>query len=182
MPFNPDACRRRSLRLPKHDYATPGAYFITICTYGREFLFGEVAAGKIGLNECGNIAAACWREIPLHFPNAARDEFVIMPNHIHGIIILDDSRSVGASHDSPLQTTQQPRGPARNSIGVIVGLFKSTATRRINELRRTPGAPVWQRGYYEHVVRDEGDLSAIREYIHFNAAKWSEDAENPHRA
>ncbi len=109
-----------------------------------------------------------------------------MPNHVHGIVVLS---TVGATHASPLQAhasrlrdnapTPRPRGPQRHSIGVIVGSFKSAVTRNINATRGRPGAPVWQRNYYEHVVRDEGSLNRIRQYILDNPAQWAMDRDNP---
>jgi REP element-mobilizing transposase RayT len=106
MKYNPDIHHRRSIRLKGYDYSQAGAYFVTIVTYKRQFLFGEIVNGKIKLNDGGKIAEQCWNDIPKHFPNAIMDEFVIMPNHIHGIIILNDNGSiVGAKNFSPQQNT-----------------------------------------------------------------------------
>jgi len=174
---------RRSIRLKGYDYTQPGAYFVTICTHSREILFGQVMDGEMVLNEYGQIVQACWREIPAHFPHVALEAFVVMPNHIHGIILIVDdiaemTTPVGATHASPLQNT--PRGPVRGSLGAIVGGFKSAATRRINTLRNTPSAPVWQRNYYEHIVRNDRALNAIRRYIAANPVRWDVDRYNPH--
>ena len=180
MPFDPKRHHRRSIRLKGYDYTQPGAYFITICTQDRAFLFGEVVDGEMRLNEYGRIAWGCWKEIPLHFPQAELDAFVVMPNHVHGIIVI---AGVGATHASPLPLSSdaRPRGPQRQSVSSIVGSFKSAVTRRINEYRCTPGAPVWQRNYYEHIIRDEKSLNRIREYIVTNPMRWAVDNENPNR-
>lgn len=170
---------RRSIRLKGYDYSQAGAYFVTICTQDRVYLFGEVVDGEMRLNEWGEIVRQCWFDIPAHFPKAALDEFVVMPNHIHGIIVLVDS-PVGATHASPLPT--QPRGPQRQSIASIVGSYKSAVAKRINQQRGTPGAPVWQRNYYEHIIRNDESLNRIRQYIAENPLRWEVDRENPHFA
>jgi len=110
------------------------------------------------------------------------DAFVIMPNHMHGIVALVDSGTVGATHASPLPddaSPGRPRGPKRQSIAYIIGSFKSAATKRINAVRGTPGVPVWQRNYYEHIIRDDESLNHIRQYILDNPAQWALDRENP---
>jgi REP element-mobilizing transposase RayT len=163
---------------------------VTICTHDRVCLFGEVVDGEMRLNDLGEIVRECWLAIPDHFPNTALDAFVIMPNHVHGIIwivnaVTDDI--VGATHASPLQPQHPvsplrlvlPPGPKRQSIGAIVGSFKSAASKRINEHRGTPGIPVWQRNYYEHIIRTEDSLARIREYIAGNPLRWHLDRENP---
>ncbi|RMF88756.1 MAG: transposase [Nitrospinota bacterium] len=177
MTYNPEKPYRRSVRLPEYDYSRPGAYFVTICTQDRVCLFGQVMDGRMRLNEYGDIVRACWLAIPDHFPRTTLDEFIIMPNHVHGIIVIVDN--VGATHASPLPS--KPRGPKPHSIGAIVGSFKSAVTKRINETRGTPGAHVWQRNYYEHVIRDEVWLDRIREYIAGNPARWEEDENHPER-
>ena len=164
-----ETCRRRSIRLKSYDYAQAGAYFITVCAQGRECLFGECADGKFNFNEAGQFVKQCWFDIPRHFPHAELDAFVVMPNHVHGIIVITDS--VGAKHFSPL-----PRGTSK-TIGSIVRGFKIGVTKwfRIN----TDIFTVWQRNYYEHVIRNEESLNRIREYIQNNPARWAEDEENP---
>jgi REP element-mobilizing transposase RayT len=163
---------RRSIRLKGYDYTRAGAYFVTICTKDRACLFGDVADGVMRLNQMGHIVRQCWLAIPDHVPPVLLDEFVVMPNHVHGIIVLV----------SPLQnddTPTRPRGPQRQSVGSIVGSFKSAATKRINEQRGTPGAPVWQRDYFEHIIRNDESLNRIREYILNNPLQWALDRENP---
>ena len=182
---------RRSIRLPGYDYTQPGAYFITICTFHHKYLFGEVVAGEMRQNEFGGIVQTCWDEIPVHFLHTELDAFVVMPNHIHGIILITDA--VGARHAVPLhgnaasphgnavppQQTERFGKPVPGSIPTIVRSFKSAVTRRINQLRDTQGTPVWQRNYFEHIVRNEHTLNAIRQYILNNPHRWPLDRYNP---
>ena len=130
------------------------------------------------LSEAGEIAAACWKQIPDHFSHVALDAFVIMPNHLHGILFL-----VGARHAVPLQAASQRTErfgkPVPGSVPTIVRSFKSAATRRINALRGAPGSPVWQRNYYEHIIRGESALQSIRRYITENPQRWHLDRYNP---
>ena len=169
---------RRSIRLKGYDYSQPGAYFITICAHNRKPLFGNVVKGKMRLNALGEIVRHEWLRTADIRPNVELDAFVLMPNHIHGIIILhDDGR--GTLQRAP--TTEQFGKPTSNSIPTIVRLFKSVTTKHINEIRRTPGAPVWQRNYYEHIIRDSESMNRIQEYITQNPLRWHLDRENPHR-
>ena len=165
---------RRSIRLRHYDYSRAGAYFITVCTDGRELLFGEVIDDEVNLNASGRIAAEEWSKSAQVRTEIALDTWVVMPNHIHGIVIVGPP--VGATHASPLQ---RPSGPSKRSIGAIGGSYKSAVSKRINTMRGTPGAAVWQRNYYEHVIRNESALNRIRQYITDNPARWSEDPENP---
>ncbi len=185
-----DGRRRRSLRLPGYDYTDPGAYFVTICTHLRIPLFGGVEGGKVVRSPAGRIAASCWMAIPHEFEGVDLDAWMLMPNHLHGILWIDDSRGEASqsptpdndgppSRDaSPLRLTR-PRGTVPGSLGAIVQNFKSVSARRINIARGTPGATVWQRNYHERVVRDERALDTIREYIVGNPAGWDDDPERP---
>ncbi len=176
MAFSADIHRRRSLRLKDYDYAQAGTYFVTVCTQNRECLFGEVVDGVMRLNAAGRMVAFAWQAIADHFPQVDVDAFVVMPNHMHGIIVLiGDGR--GTACRAP--TREQFGKPVPGSIPTIMRSFKSAATKRINELRNTPGVPVWQRNYYEHVIRNEDDLARIREYIASNPLQWALDRENP---
>jgi REP element-mobilizing transposase RayT len=125
-------------------------------------------------NDCGNIVQSCWEELPLHYPHIQLDEFVVMPNHIHGIIIIHDNtvNTVGSRHASTLPSGQS------NVLGNIVGSFKSAATKRINEMRKTPGSSVWQSRFYDHIIRNEKSLNRIREYMRTNPQQWEWDKEN----
>jgi putative transposase len=128
--------RRRSLRLQDFGYAQPAGYFVTVCTYRRENLFGEIQEGSMRLNEYGMIAQQTFMAIPEHFDNAAVDEFIIMPNHVHGIVVI---LNVGARHAVPLPTTAKFGKPMARSFPTIVRSFKSATTKQINDLRHTPG-------------------------------------------
>ena len=180
MTCNPDKHERRSIRLRDYDYSQAGAYFVTICTYNKVCLFGKVVDGEMQLNECGRVVEEEWVKTAEIRKNVELNEFIIMPNHIHGIIVINES-NVGATCRSPKGegTSPLPKGPGSASLGAIISGFKSAATKRINELRDTPNTPLWQRNYYEHVIRNEDDLNEIREYIVNNPLKWHLDSENP---
>lgn len=147
---------RRSIRLKDYDYTTPGAYFITICTYRREHILWENREGHILLSQFGLIARNCWLEMSVRYPNLRLDEFCIMPDHIHGIIQL--------TGDDP-----------KNRLSEIMRRFKSDSARRINVARHTTGIPVWQRNYYEHIIRNEKEWAQVREYISLNPQNWKDD-------
>ena len=186
--YDPERDRRRSIRLRGYDYAQPGAYFVTICTQERLCLFGEIVDGKVILNDAGRIATKCWNDIPVHFPQVALDQFVVMPNHVHGILWIvktigakdvspDDGKHispVGAKNLSPLRS--QPAGTSK-TIGSIVRGFKIGVTQWMRQERNV--RDVWQRNYYEHIIRNETALNRIRQYIVENPARWAEDLENP---
>ncbi|MCR4439469.1 MAG: transposase [bacterium] len=181
-PYDPDRHHRRSIRLKGYDYTQPGAYFIPICAHERASLFGAVVGGEMVLNEYGRIVQTCWDAIPNHFPHAELDAFVVMQNHVHGmlwIVETDGARNrVRATHAWPLPRNARPSGPASGALGAIVGSFKSAVTRRINALRGTPGPPVWQRNYHQHILRNEGALNTIRRYIAENPLRWHLDRYN----
>ena len=178
--------QRRSIRLKGYDYSQAGAYFVTICTKDKECLFGEILDDRMILNKCGALTEAEWLRTSKIRPNVFVDEFIIMPNHLHGILFLREWDDVGAHCNVPLPETETPQteefGKSTvNSIPIIIKLFKSTATKQINELRGTPGKPVWQKNYFERVIRNEDELNRIREYIIYNPAKWAKDNENPYK-
>ena len=188
---------RRSIRIPAFDYAGPGAYFITIVTQGRACLFGHIQDAQTKLSMPGRIAEACWQAIPEHFPNVELGTHVVMPNHLHGIIVLHNqettpSSPVGAQHaGAPAETPLGGAAPLRTergltfrpnvkpgSLGAIVRSYKSAVTRAV--VRALGGSPpIWQRNYYEHVIRDEQDWNRIHLYIQSNIVNWAQDAENP---
>jgi putative transposase len=129
-------------------------------------------------NDWGQIAMDCWRAIPAHFPNISLDEFIIMPNHVHGIVVMDDG--VGAGSPRPYGSTPSDieTAPPSPSLGNIVAYFKYQTAKRINQRRNTPAAPVWQRNYYDHIIRNDDELSRIRKYARNNPARWATDIEN----
>lgn len=161
--------QRRITRLQAYNYAWQGAYFVTICTHDKQSLFGNILGTGIRLNTYGEIVDSVWHEIPLHYPEVKNDLFIIMPNHVHGIIIIQDWRRSGPRPDP---TTNHP-------LSEIVRAFKSYSSRKINEHSHSEGTPVWQRSYYEHVIRSEEEHTRIGEYILNNASKWETDQENP---
>ena len=153
--------RRKRMRLEHHDYAMPGAYYVTACTINRRCLFGEAVEGVMLLNDFGNEVQAAWKDLPRHICRLTLDQFVVMPNHIHGILILGDGTP---------------------PLGEAVRAFKTFSAHRVNLRRGSQGASLWQRGFYDHVVRGEADLARIREYIENNPAQWALDEENPNHA
>jgi putative transposase len=173
---------RKSIRLKGYNYSQPGWYFVTICTKNREMIFGDVVDGEMVLNDTGEIIKTEWLKTGDIRANVLLDQFVIMPNHVHGIlqIVEMDENNVGAHSDVPLQynvseQTEQFSKSTRNSIPTIIKLFKSTTTKQINQIRNTPGISVWQRNYYERIIRNEPELNRIRKYIIENPAKWQQD-------
>jgi len=176
MRYDPTKHHRRSIRLPGYDYGQATAYFVTICTQNRECVFGEVINGQVVLSEAGELAREEWLRSADIRSEIELDAFVVMPNHLHGIVV---TRDVGAHGRAPLPLA--PHRPPR-SLGSFVAGFKSAVTKRINEIRDAPGVPVWQRNYYEHVIRDEDDLDRVRRYIAENPLRWEEDPENPSEA
>jgi REP element-mobilizing transposase RayT len=174
---------RHSTRLKEYDYSQTGGYFATICTHHRQCLFGDVVQGKIILNPFGKIVEEEWQRTKQMRQGVDLDIFIVMPNHIHGIVILMGSPMFanrrGTMHRAPTPQFEQFGRPTTNSIPTIIRGIKSSVTQRINIFRGTPGQPVWQRNYYEHIIRNEIDLEEIREYIQNNPLKWLEDENHP---
>jgi putative transposase len=257
--------QRRSIRLPDYDYSQPGAYFVTLCTWQRASLFGEIVNGNLRLSPIGRIVTIEWERLVYHFANIHLDAFVVMPNHLHGIITIIDPVRVGATqslpthdlsgmnplpagissgpdgspvratqslptHDpsgmnplpagissgpdgsplrngpdgSPVRATHATRsiaqsgdgalptnalvgpdgsplhnGPNRGSLGAIIGQFKSRATKRIWTIPVYHRLPIWQRNFYEHIIRDNTEWARIFEYIQNNPVRWQEDQLHP---
>lgn len=183
MRFQPEPHHRRSIRLRGYDYTQTGAYFVTICTYQRECLLGEVVDGSMTPSQQGRIVELCWQRISQHFPTVEVDSFTLMPNHVHGVLWFSGRgkacRRVGAQHAAPLPPNQKALAIEPSSLATIVRSFKSAATKHVNEIRGTPGFPLWQRNYYEHIIRNEEELTRIRNYIVNNPLQWELDRENP---
>ena len=167
--------KRRSIRLLDYDYGREGAYFVTLCVHDRGCLFGEIVDGAMQLNECGALVASEWSRTTAIRPQVVLDEFVVMPNHFHAVIAIADSRRGVLPYARPSFDRR------RGALAAIVRGFKSATTKTINSMRKSPGAPVWQRNYYEHVVRNDEELQRIREYIMNNPLQWSLDWENPEK-
>lgn len=191
----------KDIRLRGYDYSRGGAYFITINTLDRQQLFGRVVADPhdphMDLNDHGRIVQQCWDSIPAHFTAVHLDAFQIMPDHLHGIVVigdLDGSNAAngtnvtdgtnglyganGSRRASTLPGDGRPRGVKHRSLGSIVGSFKSAATKRINELRGSAGSPLWQHNYYDRIIRDPREHERIAKYIIDNPAKWANDPKN----
>ena len=183
MRFDPNTHHRRSIRLKGYNYSQSGAYFFTLCTRDRECLFGEIVDGQMRTSLFGETVQACWDDLPRHYPHIELDVFVIMPNHVHGIILITN---VGAQFIAP--KTQDADHPP--TLGEIIRSFKARSTRLIRKtggdmLNHNQGAmncaPTgfgWQRNYYEHIIRDEKALHNIRRYIIENPLRWVDDEEN----
>jgi len=162
---------RKANRLKDYDYSRNGFYFVTICTKNRKEYFGEINDEKMVLNEYGEIAEKLWLEIPNHFEDVKLDEYIIMPNHVHGIIIIDsDEEPVGNRHACSLQEGRQYQ-----KLPVVIGSYKSAVTREINQIHNEFQ---WQKSFYDHIIRNDKSLHRIRKYIHYNPLKWEYDQEN----
>ncbi len=196
MPYHSRVYHRRSIRLPDFDYTQARAYFVTICTAQKQCLLGKVVNGDVVLSDFGRVVHEEWENTAILRPDVELDMFVVMPNHVHGIIIIHDVGNVGAQRcvaslwdaapqqTAPLQNTTHDtisRNVVPGSLGAIVRSFKSAVTKRINEARQTAGEPFWQRNFYDRIIRHEQELNRIRAYILNNPPKWAEDTENPNR-
>ena len=164
--YDPDIHHRRSIRLPWYDYSQEGWYFVTMCALGHKCLFGKFVDGQIQLYEYGRIIDKCWKWLAEQYYYVHLDKYVIMPNHLHGIINLN-----GGSRTAPTQK--------RKPLSRLVGAFKTISTKQINIIRKTPGRKIWQRNYYEHIIRNEEELNHIRKYVVENPLNWRTDEENP---
>jgi len=184
MKFDPKIHHRRSIRLKAFDYTKNGAYYITIVTYQRGALFGEVVNGEMQLNELGRIAHDEWFKTAELRPYVRlfEEDFVVMPNHVHGIVWIENDVDavVGAwRRHAPTNDNIEKFGkPVAHSIPTIVRAYKSAVTYAINALQNQRGAVLWQRNYYEHIVRDDKDYQAKRDYVLSNPMNWDQDDEN----
>lgn len=201
--FDPESFHRRSIRLKGYDYSQPGIYFFTTCTHFHEPLFGGYRDGKLLLNPFGEIVKASWFDLPRHNHNITLDAFVVMPDHFHGIIVInknetnvdeqfhdgdpdlndgvgiDTGDDVGAgSEPAPTSCDNHPPNPVipivrvqirkQQPLSEIIRQFKTFSAVRINELRKTPDVSVWQRNYYESIIRGQINLDKVRKYIYTN--------------
>lgn len=208
MKYNPEIHHRRSIRLKGYDYGQAGFYFITICSWQKEYIFGSIEDGVMYLSPFGEIAKNEWFKTAEMRSNIHLAEFVVMPNHIHGIIAIapmnidrmspngrgtmhraptpmptpthDDPTHHNPTHDGGVShdRTEKFGKPTSNTIPTIVRGYKSAVTKQVNILRNTPQSPVWQRNYYEHIIRTEADYDRIATYILNNPLKWQEDSLN----
>ena len=194
------ATSRRSIRLGGYDYSYPGAYFITVCAARRGRLFGRISDGSVVENENASIVRDCWLDLSNHYPHISLDAFVVMPDHVHGIVVLLDTHREGnvrkddgqggltaraGLDDARAGLKPAPTGGyafadvgVRHGLSEIVRALKTYSARRINATRGTPGASVWQRGYYERIVRNERELNLTRNYIASNPCNWRTDRDH----
>jgi putative transposase len=192
--FDPQKHPRRSMRLPNYDYSRAGGYFVTIVAWHRACLFGEIVNGKIRLNKVGEIVHWEWKALPKRLHYIELGAYVVMPNHFHGILIFHET--VGASRPGltntcsgamslPVVTNDEidgsplPHGTKPASLGAIMAQFKSRVTKRLWKIPSLRGTPVWQRNYYEHIIRNDRDLQNKTDYIEANPMLWDQDNENP---
>ncbi len=159
MKYDPKIHHRHSIRIKGYDYSQPNVYFITVATYSKERFLGEVINGIMHLSQAGKILNYAWSDLPLHYPNVVLDFLGIMPDHFHAIIQLIQTEGI----DRPA------------TLSEIVRAVKAFSAKRINSLRKTPGQPVWQRNYYEHIIRDDHEWQQIRKYIDVNPQNWGKE-------
>ena len=173
MQYDPEKHHRRSIRLKGYDYSQAGWYFVTLCTRNYLQLFGKIEDGVMMVNEVGQLVAETLQWLPAQYEYVQLAEWIVMPNHLHAIIVIDDSSGDddGKGHrgDSRIAPTK------RKPLGRLIGAFKTVSTKRINEMRNITGVPVWQRNFYEHIIRDQDGYLKIAEYIQTNPLKWAED-------
>jgi REP element-mobilizing transposase RayT len=160
--------KRKLNRLKDYDYSQSGYYFVTICTRGRKEFFGSVREGRMKLNKYGEIINKCWDELPKHYLNCLLDSFVIMPNHVHGIIVIDNENIVGNGL-KPFPT---------HGLSEIIRGFKTFSSRKINEEIKNGNKFQWQKSFYDNIIREEKSLHNLRQYVMYNHLKWEFDIEN----
>jgi len=195
--YDPFKHHRHSIRLKGYDYSQQGAYYVTIVAQNHACLFGDVVNAEMQLNDAGQMLESHWECLPQRFPNVELDEFVVMPNHFHGIIVITDKRATASKRATTRKrATTSMRATTRvaptsdnmdeyaSILGGIVGAWKSIVTDEyIRGVHRRNWEPfyrkLWQRNYWEHIVRDEPDLDHIRAYIINNPAHWESDGNNP---
>ena len=156
--------RRHDLRLAGYDYSQPGSYFVTICTHGRACTLGQIDDTGLSLSLDGSTVEQSWRWLQARYCYVTLDAFVVMPNHLHGILTI---------------ASLEPTISTRKPLGRLLASFKTVSAHRINTAHATPGQLVWQRGYFEHVIRNDASLMRIRSYIESNPDRWSLDPQNP---
>jgi putative transposase len=178
MPGDPKRFNRRSVRLKENDYSSPGAYFVTIMTQDYKCIFGKILGKEMHTNDLGKIAQNCWKEITIHFQNVEVEPFVVMPNHIHGIINIYENDRRGTIYRAP--TTEKFGKPVVGSIPTIIRTYKAAVSRRA---RQELGlGNIWQRNYYEHILRNPAELERTAAYILANPVYWAEGSENDQKS
>jgi REP element-mobilizing transposase RayT len=179
MPDDPNQYHRRSIRLEEFDYSSPGVYFVTVVTRGYKCIFGKIIDKEMHIYELGKIVQDCWQEIPVHFSHIDVEPFIVMPNHIHGIITIHENVGRGtimlahARYRAP--TIEKFGKPVIGSIPTIIRTYKAAVSRRVRrELRMVN---IWQRNYYEHIIRNQLELEDIADYLLANPENWIVDPE-----
>ena len=160
---------RKQNRLNNYDYSSNGYYYVTICVYNREYIFGEIINDEMILNRCGNIAKKSWRDLPNHHIGIELGQFIIMPNHIYGVIIINNPVGNGPARSSN-------KYQKLNNLSVIIGSYKSTVTKQINRINDNTFK--WQKSFHDHIIRIDKSLNNIRNYIINNSKTWELDENN----
>jgi len=183
MPYDPAVHHRRSIRPRGYDYAQNGAYFVTVCTHAHACLFGAVENGAVSLSALGAVIERLWEKLAVPAAGVFLDEFVVMPNHFHGIIVIGRTASPSKVADPRVAAVRSAAlsGTVPGSFPAIVQTFKSVSTRRAHGMGLNAALLLWQRNYYEHVIRDEPELTRIRHYIVENPMRWELDRYHPAR-
>ncbi len=184
--YNPEIHHRHSIRLKDYDYSHEGAYFVTICTKGRSMFFGEIKNNEMFLNTCGEIAQVTWNSIPRRFPGVELDHFVVMPNHVHGILVrtqrvaLEDNDVIGESSTDGKNRLKMYRNSSYRyqTLSETIRTFKAVISYEARRKGNTPDFE-WQREYYDHIIRNPEELAIIRAYIVNNPSKWQDDKLHP---
>ena len=169
---------RKPNRLKGYDYSGAGGYFITVCVQDRQTILGKIENNKMVLNNIGNMVDYWWHETFNKFKNASIDEYIIMPNHIHGIINIVGAGSPCPDNDINDVSNNKGRGNRAPTLGQIIAYFKYQSTKQINLLNNSPGVKIWQRSFHDHIIRDDKTLNKIREYITSNPVNWENDIDN----
>jgi putative transposase len=178
--------QRKSPRKADYDYSLSGAYFVTICTHERALIFGDVVDDTMHHTELGQIAHNCWETVSEHFPHVRVESFVVMPNHVHAIIIIEDHNMVGTRHALSVDKKQYknkdgrffPSGVKSGSLGAIVGSYKSAVTKTANRTLFDPPSSLWQSRYHDHIIRNQKEFDMIFQYVLSNPSRWNEDRFN----
>ena len=179
MNYDPGKHHRRSLRLPGYDYSSGGAYYVTICTRGRDNLFGDVTdAGEMVLSSLGQQVRDEWMLSEAMRKEIVLGPFQVMPNHLHGSFFIENENY---QQFEPKRQTTFPKGRKPRSVSSFIGGFKASVSKYENYIHGTVGISTWQPNFYEHIIRNEADYLRITEYISTNPQRWLFDAENPHR-
>jgi putative transposase len=171
---HPQKFFRKTTRLREYDYSIPGAYFITLVASQRKCIFGNVIEGQMQLNRYGHLIEAAWMDLPSHYPQVNLGTFIVMPNHVHGIVLINEVDHLTRSGGAEIRNSSK-MDIALYGLSEIVRALKSYSARRINELRKMHGNPVWQRSYYDRIIRNEAELHDIMQYILSNPMNWQED-------